>query len=783
MNARTLKGTPLHVIALLAISLPFCVTGCTRPITAEQPLDAAVQVPAVAVRQAVFDQFLAKRAGFSTADLIKEASCDHEERPIKFDVTQAGFFEQVREGLELSEAELKLLERNGFVSIDQRMPYSFTGVYYSTYSMDLPVLVTTDSILHALHRSFDKMLAETEEQLLVPLLREMLSKCSDELQKRPPNGLPSENYQDVKLYIDVACALLNAPAQQGSDRHLVEVLVNIESLKMQDPLVERTDIYGGRRAIDYSQFQPRGHYTESPTLINYFRTMMWLGRADTGWYVLPPDRQSGIEVDDRRELRNAALFTEVLQSSGAIEEFRQIDALITFMIGQSDNLGVFRLKKLVESVGISGLSDIGSSSGVRKLQDAIRESNLAAQQINSQIVLSDPLDSYQPPPPALFQLFGQRYSVDSFVLSKVVFDQIIYEGKKQGRCMPTALDVAYALGNNRAASLLKQELDDWHYASNLRACRDFVDAHTDEFWDQSLCGIWQSALRLLDDDPRDEASLPAAFRTAAWQFKQLRTQLASWTELRHDTILYTKQSYTGGVLCKYPSGYVEPYPEFYRRIGHWADEFARRLELTDFGEQGNAHEIKHKQIAFLEQVSAIMRKLTTLAEKELAGEPFNDAEQVWLQKTIDDRRTGSGREEYSGWYCELYYEGRGSCGKRDPVVVDLHTDPNSGDILHEAVGDCHQLVLAVDTDDDVTLFVGPTYSYYEFRQPQAKRLTDPEWVWMLRDAPAPPGWVGQFEPQGTRRGGALTSAMQQKQQKQNKRGEKARRITHRRGRD
>lgn len=33
-------------------------------------------------------------------------------------------------------------------------------------------------------------------------------------------------------------------------------------------------------AYDFSQFKPRGHYTETPELEQYFRAMIWLGRTD-----------------------------------------------------------------------------------------------------------------------------------------------------------------------------------------------------------------------------------------------------------------------------------------------------------------------------------------------------------------------------------------------------------------------------------------------------------------------------------------------------------------------
>ena len=44
--------------------------------------------------------------------------------------------------------------------------------------------------------------------------------------------------------------------------------------------------------------------------------------------------------------------------------------------------------------------------------------------------------------------------------------------------------------------------------------------------------------------------------------KNLNTQMASWTELRHDTLLYAKPTYTDPGLCVYPDGYVEPRLEF-----------------------------------------------------------------------------------------------------------------------------------------------------------------------------------------------------------------------------
>ena len=76
-----------------------------------------------------------------------------------------------------------MLRENGFVSVDHDQRYGFDGpLYFAVYSNDLPVLITTDSILHALHRSFDDILMRLESTFFTAALDEVLSKCH----KAPP---------------------------------------------------------------------------------------------------------------------------------------------------------------------------------------------------------------------------------------------------------------------------------------------------------------------------------------------------------------------------------------------------------------------------------------------------------------------------------------------------------------------------------------------------------------------------------------------------------------------
>jgi hypothetical protein len=109
--------------------------------------------------------------------------------------------------------------------------------------------------------------------------------------------------------------------------------------------------------------------------------------------------------------------------------------------------------------------------------------------------------------------------------------------------------------------------------------------------------------------------LPEAMKTGAWAMKQTNTQMASWTQLRHDTILYVKQSYTEGATCYYPAGFVEPVVPFWAQMDAMASRTATLLEETPFPDAVKA--TQKKQVKFLRDFATQMGKLRLIAEKQL----------------------------------------------------------------------------------------------------------------------------------------------------------------------
>jgi hypothetical protein len=740
----------------------------------------------------VADQFEAYRAQFAQLgeeELIERLSpatgCDAK---LAFDPAQARYYDKVVKALKLTGPERDLLRRQGLVSIDHAQRYSMGSAYNAIYTRDLPVFITSDSILSALHSSYDAILASLERGLFVSTITDALESArgqvARETQLAKTDSLRA-SLSDVDLYLTVAENLLRgggAPKDAagatsaassptgrqetwdgkllvnstlGQNARVLALLEKVASLELEDPgMNQYTEIYGGNRSVDFSQFRPRGHYSQDVTLSRYFRALMWLGRPDLGFCIAT---QPG-EGCAPRERRSAFVLVQLLRSAGKLGRLASMADIIGFMVGRSDDVGPAEVAVALERAGVRVASDLADDATVGRVTAALEQLGPQKQQIRAQpLVGSVSAERAEIAPPFVFQLFGQRFVLDSFVLSKVVFDSIVYRNERPQRQLPTGLDVMAALGDADATALLAPDLARFHYGANLLAARRVVEQRTPETWKQNLYEIWLGALRTLHEPPpKDGGHVPNVMRNRPWRIKELTTQLASWAELRHDTLLYAKQSYTVSIACEYPEGYVEPYPEFFASLGVFAREGERLLGRADVShpDPGQARQMlqtRDWQVAFLHHFAETMDKLELLARKELAAQPFTAAERLFLKKTIDIRGGGSGPPRYDGWYPGLLFAK--SPTEWAPTVADVHTSVLSREALEAATGDVRFLIVAVDNQNDRAVYVGPSYSYYEFAVPVSDRMTDEQWQARLSNGKAPPRpqWTDAFQMAATPR--------------------------------
>ncbi len=673
---------------------------------------------------------------------------------------------------EFSDTERQLLAENGFVVSGRLGHHSFIEGYYEIFVRDLPVFVSLDSILHPWTKAYRSILLQTEANFLSPAINEMILAMRDQLPviAAEVNADLEDSLHDVDLYLAVAATL-------GHGRRIVTKLGRgNEERAALVKWIESREVYRGAlfgrenlESIDFSEFEPRSHYTSSRTLRRYFQMMTWLGRIDF--------RVAGSSgFASPREMGAAVILSEALNRSGHLDNWAIADRILRTFVGLPDSMTVPQLNAIMEGGGLSGAGSLPSIEALKELQERIEASTLGVQGIHSHGYLSSPFEESIKLPRS-FTLFGQRFGMDSWALGNLVFDKIFWEDERVVRRVPSSVDVAFTLFDNAAATpILASRIrnrdgvpfrDGYPYQHHLGALRD-VFAELDVVdWKDNIYTSWLHTLRQWSQ-PLDP-SIPEVFRTREWGKKTMSSQLASWTYLRHNTVLHTKKPATlGDITCSFPHSYLEPNVEAWEGITAMARRLAKDLSQLERPGLDNSWDVR-----YLERFGATCDRLTDLVRKQNRREAFSQSESRYLQDMVERMVDYYGNRTYSGWYPGLYYRTKSEIDalrldvperrihpsdEWDPVVTDVHTDHEStrygdpGTILHQAVGNTAMLFVSVQCQEN-RMYAGPVSTYYEFTSGPGvfERMTNEEWKKQLRagEQPEEPEWTRGHRVPGT----------------------------------
>jgi hypothetical protein len=643
----------------------------------------------------------------------------------------AEFMDRVQaSALALNDNELSVLGQNGFVISRRQQFPTFLRGYAAIYMEHLPVYVSADALLDSVHRSYEAILAAVETSVLAPELEELLT-----LMQAGVDGTnaSAQTKADLRLYLEVATALLSSRPPSASLSASAAALV---AKARAGSGMEQVPLFGISRLMDFSQFTPRGHYTNG--LEGYFQAMMWLGRVDFRLI----ETQSDGSLVFRRGQYEAVLALHQLMAGRPSELWSHIDGAVRSFVGESDSMTVPEIAALVRDLG--GLEAAASASDAA-VTAAIVAGGYGEQQIASHLMVNDgPAKTL--PLNRSFLVFGQRYVADSHVFSEVVYDRIA------ARLMPNPLDAAFAaLGNNQALRLIPDLESFEELPGALGAMRHLIDAHPQSFWDANLYNLWSSALRALSPAPgaAPDAGLPKVAGTEAWGRRLLNTQLGSWAQQRHDTLLYAKQSYTGINGCEFPDAYVEPYPELFAALVRYAergDEIARIAASNEY--LGSAIT---RYFAALRSTAALLGKM---AEQQRAGTPHSAEQLAFINDAVRVTENQEGCtvvEVPEGWYAKLFFEPSKSI-EQDLTVADVHTQPADeagnpvGKVLHVGTSFPRLMAVTIDTCVGPRAYVGLAYAYHEQVTNNFERLTDEVWTQRVGSGnwPADVPWVSDL---------------------------------------
>lgn len=705
-------------------------------------------------------------SSYQTRDIFVNANASQYLLPLN--LTQVVNIQSLNNVFPLTENQQTLLKNNGFVVIDYGRVEDIVQPYTEMKEKGVPIFVTTDTLLHLYHIQFDEILKSVEEKEFFDDILDV-SKTLFERAKKDYELFTNPELKEAArrnvAYFAVALKLLQTSTDEynGSESiRRVDFTVPEYVTEEVDSEINLINVHTGfsespifHYKEDYSQYIPRGHYTQSEKLKRYFKALMWYGRMAfllKGGEPHCPACDFLVSEENARiaTLQAALISTELLDAQvngkNAEELWRRIYSVTSFFVGTADDPAPYEYLSCIAKVfglrfNVTELANYTKLFDLKVELAKLRNPEIYGGTGECELpstATPDDLNKVLDKTKGM-RFMGQRFIPDSYMLQQLVFPAVgsylgddtpftlEYTMGGPSRCFPRGLDVMVVLGSKRALEILEQEGDTEyeHYYQQLSyLSENFSKLNTTE-WNRNLYFSWIYTLKSLLKE--FNASYPTFMQTKAWQDKELQTVLASWTELRHDTILYGKQSYTPTKREPPPKpvvGYVEPVPEFYARL----------LSLTSMTKDGlsNLGVLSETEENRLKALEDVLSRLINISKKELENKELTESDYEFIRnfgENLDNVVTGIKKH-----------------GKETTIIADVHTDQNTMKCLEEAVGYIDLILVAYKLPDErIIVGAGPVLSYYEFKQPISDRLTDEKWREMLQtNPPERPGWVNTF---------------------------------------
>lgn len=539
----------------------------------------------------------------------------------------------------LSDAEIASLEKNDLLLTNQE----YRQIYAAYAPSDIPVFITSDSLLNAYHVLLEESIGQREFRQ-VARLSETLKLILKDLETlrftvRDQPELNAAAQRRARLVIGIAVRLLDKSFRLG-DAALDEILA-AESMRIETATEVFLPEWLGAPspsliAIHYSRFKPRSFYTRNVKLERYFRAVSWLQaipfRIDQDEELLamlmlghalrdrppePADEARGFNLNDA--------------AWDASDKFRNTFRFYYELVGDPD------LPDILEAADETGLLARAEPETLEEeMPEELPEELDSDDEIPEVEHSEDPQDGQ--PEVADRQLsggvFGPGGGEGGFgdgawveTQEKVLLLQDLRGCReslrlnlRKRRMKPEVSDhdrlppkhpedadefqFRVISASRTPDSVLFQRTADLRrfdrpFPSGLEvaialgssAARSFlvepekeqvlqeIDSCKELFHTENLYGSWLNTLMALFDEPEHDA--PEFMRSDAWQRKSCNTVLASWTQLRHTYALHAKINggYGGGRIP--PPGFVEPDPDFFSRMADLAEQTKWTLNSDD----------------------------------------------------------------------------------------------------------------------------------------------------------------------------------------------------------
>ena len=620
----------------------------------------------------------------------------------------------------LSKTEYKTLKNNGFY-LEKTNFDNIYSLYKYLSKNNEPLLYTVDLPLYSMHMIFDQTLKDIElnslYDSLTTLTRKLYKINSDKLENCNSPQLKSAYYL-ATLYFGLPLSYLDedfvVPTGFSKIIGAEQMLIEAHKGFSTSPVFSYKE--------DYSQYIPRGHYNSNDSLRRYFKAFMWYGRM--GFYFSP--EHSFIDATDYDSARirmiktSIVIYNEINNNERLKNIWKYINGITNFYVGKSDDISI----NTYDTFSPPGeLSNSNVLNFIKVMEKGAPLPKIISTEKTDTTISNKNL--------LCFKLFGQKYIPDSYMFQNLVYNKVrTYTGPSTLspftigpgaiRAFPMGLDIAAILGSSVAYNILKNTGNSSYigYKENFsRLKSEFSDIKPSNGYTYFL-----KFMQLMIGRKRYKQD-PIYMKSKIWAKKILTSVLSFWTMLRHDTILYAKQSYTAKLTSVVPHrpakitpAYLSPYGKVYKEMFLFCDTLSDILK-TD---KQTYNKWKYR----LSDCKSLLLFYIDVSNKEMS------------EQKIDDNNMKKLYNSWKTWknITEPKYA-KESIPSDMSLVADVHTDINTKMVLEEAVGAPFKISAIAKSGNKNILFFGGVNSYYEFKYPMDKRLTDEKWRTIKNNMP------------------------------------------------
>ena len=667
------------------------------------------------------------------------------------------------------EASVTTCLENNRLALQKTLPpdYISTDDMIDKYSQltwrakGIPIFITTDLAAHSQHLIFDRIIQHTEEFYFLPRLVAFTDLFIEAIQKR--NDVPENIKNKALQYFEVPKMIMETGAEriepenwyepveykEKTEEETNQILAKYSEEAVADykKIMEASDfteesIFGDKE--DFSQYRPRGHYTKNKLLETYFRAQMWYGHLNFVFALPKKDTDEIPEEQKNAELVATFLADTVLKDKNLFSQWDELFTPISSLIGESDDLSFNEVLPLWKSQGVSDFDKWANNpanlkSFIRLCREKLNPPAISGSSVFQQYAEINE-ETGLPETPMGWKMFGQRFTYDSFIHDQVSPPRLMPRDIVRG------LDIMKVFGSNTAEILLSKS--DY---PNMEGLKEKLDNLQEEFssldsnfWKKSY---YNRVLYQIKTLATFEQGAGFYFtETPAWNIKSQLSAHGTWAELRHDTILYVKQSFAERAgdgdyeptfrtkpLPK-PVHYIEPNIPFWESSVSAVSELYNIYLIYDLLDDESEYALKK----LLENYKMALE----ICKKEAANEPITENENAWIPTFISSLNN-----------IVLVHNNKGYVDNHDLLkmacIADIFTNGDLGLCVETGVGFPHRIYVPLnDSQGGKRIAVGYIFSYYEFNQPMNSRMTDDEWkkiVYKVNNLPKLPDYMPFWE--------------------------------------